>query len=123
MSADIPEWAKQRAADEINRLVGPVDEWRAFDVARRLQPTDALEASQAFALYIAEHEDEPVDPLLIEAREVCAKAYESLTHSSHIPAAYRAGEYDSELNNANLDLPIALAGIKRGIELAKAGDA
>lgn len=63
----VPEWAIARACDLLNQeeVKGTLlpARWAASaDGSRR--------PVLAFARYIAEHEDEPVDPLLIEAREI-----------------------------------------------------
>lgn len=71
-------------------------------------------AARAFARYIAEHEEPPVDPLLIEAREVCARHFEDSHQGAH-GVSYRYGTWD------DMDtVQIALAAIKRGIEIGGA---
>ncbi len=93
MSApDIPEWAMERAFALANADVVPTTDLSTWTAA-----------ITAFAAYIAAHEEPPVDPLLIEAREI-------LRHYGY----ERTGTAEEGL---------ALAGIRRGIELAKAGEA
>jgi len=82
---NIPEWAKQRACDL----------WSGF---RR--PSKFI----AFARYIAEHEKAPVDPLLIEAREIVQSYYPEM------PSNYTGRR-----------AAIALKANGRGIELGKEG--
>lgn len=57
----------------------------------------------------------PVDPLLIEAREIAAQNGESCNYCAHWIAETRAGENDNDS-----DVLLALAGIKRGIEIERA---
>ena len=66
----------------------------------------------AFARYIAVHEQPPIDPLLIEAREIVARGYEPYL----MPCAEsaRAGSQDDQL-----PVKCALVALRRGIELAK----
>ena len=62
---------------------------------------------------------EPVDPLLIEAREICARYFDE----QNLPAAarsYRSGKNDNEGDIGECELPIALAALRRGMELAPA---
>lgn len=66
---DIPLWARKRAADLSTEYEWPVS--ASFG-------TEDVKGSrhlQAFAAYIAAHEDPPVDPLLIEARRIIAADY------------------------------------------------
>lgn len=70
MSADIPQWAKERATKMCNAEVrsdGYSGTRRVDDYWRRFP------SFRAFARYIAAHEEPPVDPLLIEAREMFAE--------------------------------------------------
>jgi len=103
----VPGWAIERAQILTIRDCIP-GEYYTHGVAR------------AFARYIAAHEEAPVDPLLIEAREIAAMAAErdGGKRIATSPEAYRSGERDDE--PGVLDV---IEGIKRGIELAKTGGA
>lgn len=70
MTDEIPQWAIERAA-ELACEVATKPIYNADKVVN-------LHLDQAFASYIAKHEEPPVDPLLIEAREIAAKHYERL---------------------------------------------
>lgn len=72
-TSDIPQWALKR-------------------VYTFTEPEDAY---TAFARYIAQHEQPPVDPDLLTAREICAKAAEGFGLES-APASYRNGDYDND---------------------------
>ena len=94
MADDIPQWAMDRAC-----ALGREDWGVPF------QPEAA--AVQTLARYIAEHEEPPVDPLLIEAREILAR------HSC-FPDVWRSGDGD-----AGWSLNPVLDALKRGMELAQ----
>lgn len=97
---DIPEWAKERVRVLTNAEGGPSNKWITCH-------------RNAFARYIAEHEEPPVDPLLIEAREMAAKvAFDKdwFVHGESI----QSGQRDD-----HSDVQIALAALKRGMELAR----
>ena len=72
--------------------------------------------ARTLARYIEGHEEKPVDPLVLAAREVCAVYYEG-RGADEIAQKYRDGYYDS----SDLPYSIALLGIKRGIEIGKNG--
>ena len=63
MDEDIPQWAKERAADLADAVMntGPGIKWKHLE---------HYACGQAFARYIAEHEEPPVDPLLEACRKV-----------------------------------------------------
>jgi hypothetical protein len=100
---DIPQWAKKRACELVN--VGCVmNDYQPASVAPH-NPS-----IYAFAKFIAEHEEPPVDPLLIEAREICA-----VVMGAHVgdyfrtqAEAYRDGRHDDEP-----EIPRILAALKR----------
>lgn len=109
MTDEIPQWALERAAELANKEMGE----------DYLSPTSiaGTYVGTALARYIAQHEEPPVGPMLIEARELAAKHYEQV--GSYILAdATRSGERDS----LGLIKVIAEA-LRRGIELGKAGAA
>jgi hypothetical protein len=87
----IPQWARDKAAHLYSRENGG---WW-----------------EIFARYIAQHEQPPVDPDLIEAREVAVQY--SLWCSGEIRGQFRSGKNDDWA-----EIKIALAAIKRGRELA-----
>lgn len=104
-----PVWAVERANELAINAGMPVERARVFDGPY----TAPLQT--AFARYIAEHEEPPVDPLLIEARQV---AVETLAlHANHSPITAR------EIREGNWDKqPIVqapLAALRRGIEIGK----
>jgi len=103
--SDIPEWAVKRATDLTSEAMKD-GSWLPI----------GGHASAAFARYIAEHEEPPVDPLLIEAREIAAAAIEAVPGewSRHPPDSYRAGEHDDEPG-----LKAIVTALKRGMELAR----
>jgi hypothetical protein len=95
--SDIPEWAVKRANDLTSEAMKD-GSWLPF----------GGHASAAFARYIAEHEEPPVDPLLIEAREIGA------THCPESADAFRVG-----LRDGHSSVKAILAALKRGMELAQ----
>lgn len=113
MTDEIPQWALKLAVKKCG--LAWVEE-HAPDLAK--MGVGKWETPiECFARYIAQHEEPPVDPLLIEARELAAKHYEQV--GSYILAdATRSGERDS----LGLIKVIAEA-LRRGIELGKAGAA
>ena len=123
--SDIPDWAKNRACDIAN-AEDPGTNWLVTDV------TENYKLLETFARYIAAHEEAPVDPLLLEAREIAANEYEKFNDGivrhyvrpngscfsgtgQVIAKQYREGKHDSNLN-------ITLAALRRGIEIAGGGN-
>lgn len=100
---EIPQWAKERAIQLFNEHLedSGYQKWRAT-------AHDGHPSVTAFARYITEHEEPPADPLLIEAREMAAE------HCPALAYAYRSGFYDEDGYVLGV-----LAGLKRGIEIAK----
>lgn len=99
MADEIPQWAIERATAI-----------RADAVADDLNWTETL------ARFVAAHEDPPVDPLLIEAREVVARHWE--TSGSPIEARLtRKGERDRTGMMGRV-----VEGVRRGMEIAKTID-
>ena len=107
MADDIPQWAKDRAV-ELSRSEWSYPGTRGI-IRAEVFSNPSYPACIAFARYIAEHEEPPVDPLLIEAREIAAgfKHYE--------PEDVLAGQLDH-----SVALQMTLAALKRGMELANA---
>lgn len=98
--SDIPEWASERAQALAK------DETLHEGYTR---------THRAFARYIAEHEEPPVDPLLLEAREIAAVAVEGAPgRFTFPPKSYREGERDDEPG-----VKAIIAALKRGMELAR----
>lgn len=90
---DIPQWA----LDRVYELTGFGSSWKAF------------------ARYIAQHEQPPVDPLLLEAREIAAEVYERQS----LPEF--AGRLRDGFNDDDEATLSALAGLRRGIEIGREG--
>jgi hypothetical protein len=97
---DVPEWAIERACELASA-------WSYSTVL--CLPTDTSVYLHAFARYIAQHEEPPEDPLLTEAKQI-------------VCAHYSAGFQVDAINAGSwceLEVKFALAGLKRGMELAK----
>jgi len=108
MSTEIPQWAYER----VSRLQ---DDFSGASYYVSLSASYA-DLKGAFALYISQHEEPPVDPLLIEAREIAIS--ESYGGRARWAEAWREkimrGDDDREDR-----VKVALAALKRGIELGK----
>ena len=89
MSNDIPQWAKERACELANDECGR-HAWFPDDCNQGYTTLTAL------ARYIAKHEDPPVDPDLITAREICARVAEELGGGQNQVVNYRDGTYDTD---------------------------
>lgn len=100
-----PMWAREEAARRVNAME-PAVRWDASDYG--LTVTFTL-----FADMIAKHEEPPVDPLLLEAREIAAE--EGWT------PAYRENILSGYLDDSPC-VKFTLKGLRRGIELGKAGE-
>jgi hypothetical protein len=113
--SDIPEWAVKRATD-LTREAMRDGSWLPI----------GGHASAAFARYIAEHEEPPVDTLLIEARKLFAEDHRNgliaLEHplgscilmSGAGEGLILEGKYDHRREVSQY-----LAALKRGRELAR----
>lgn len=103
--SDIPEWAVKRANLET-----------AAEYTRHTSITQSEGHLLAFARYIASKEEAPVDPLLIEAREICALQWDARKGAIETEVAndFRNGFHDDESEVFHV-----LLGLKRGMELAK----
>lgn len=106
MAEDIPKWAKQRM----------VELWDA-------EPASTHDIRDAFARYIASHEEPPVDPLLIEARGLalaaCIEADDRYSEARW-KIKIHAGECDGDPKSG---VKLALVALKRGMEIAREGGA
>lgn len=100
-----PEWACQRACDLVNEV-------KPGECRYVPEAVPHFRALTAFARYIAQHEQPPVDPDLELAREVCAK-YFAGQGCHEVAGNYRAGEY---FVGEDDELTIALAAIKAARE-------
>lgn len=95
----VPEWAIARALEELGVGGQPV-----------------CHVVHGFARYIAEHEEPPVDPMLVEARKVAARAYQNCRDHDMAKLALN-GDLDGKY-----EVVCALEGLRRGIELARKED-
>ncbi|WP_324695442.1 hypothetical protein [Novosphingobium sp. RL4] len=102
-----PEWAIERAIELGDNPPSP-------NVKQVVESPHAYHGYIAFARYIAEHEEAPVDPLLIEARALVAARYNDSFGAEH-KAATLAGEDDSSEPIRN-----CLIALRRGIEIGRA---
>lgn len=92
----LPEWAKKRACELANTALPKDDrEYMPVHIDRGINP-----ALTALARHVAEHEQEPVDPLLGEVQELADGLGVNL---SAMPWVER----------------VILVALKRGMELAK----
>jgi len=114
MSDEIPQWALERAAELANKEGGEVG---AASDAYTPDGVACTYIGRTFARYIAQHEELPVDPLLSEAREIVARHADSLGFDEDAKST-RAGDIDSLES-----VQFTLTGLRRGIELGKAGAA
>lgn len=94
---DMPaDWAMDKAEALIDEVCG-----KGF--AGHKVPAGAI---RQFARYIEAHEQPPVDPDLVTAREICAGVAGELDRPDAVKF-YRAGDYDNEK-----DVQFALAKLK-----------
>lgn len=114
MTDEIPQWALERAARIFSAAIG---QSCAASDAYTPDELACTYIGRTFARYIAQHEEPPVDPLLIEAREIVARHEDSLGFDEDAKST-RAGDIDSLES-----VQFTLTGLRRGIELGKAGAA
>lgn len=105
---DIPEWALREFCKRANLDYGAVMNGAVVMVATR-------SAVRVGAALIAQHEEPPVDPLLPEARKIVADRYTAQGWDNSAELVL-SGKFDG-----HCDVTTALAALKRGVELAKAG--
>jgi hypothetical protein len=104
---DIPEWALERVLKLVETETGS-----SSGVALQVRfAAPFVLLRNAFARYIAGHEKPPVNPLLIEAREICMGI-------KGINTDYLSGNYDH-----HAVIAATLAALCRGIEIGKEGAA
>lgn len=106
MTDEIPQWALERAAELANKEAG--------EARFTVDYVADLYMGLAFARYIAQHEE---DPLLIEARELAVNYYDAGGNHSAADKC-RSGEWDH-----TAAVQWRIEGLRRGIELGKAGAA
>jgi len=99
MNKDVPDWAIERARELYRANVPEIPEPKY----------DGFSYQEAFARYITEHEEPPADPLLLEARAICASVAEN-----------KAYQYLDGTRDKYGDMEIALTALKRGIEMGEA---
>lgn len=92
MTEEIPQWAFDRAC-ELTNIDG--SSYDSKDPRFRAPDVGAYSIGKAFARYIAQHEQPPVDPDLVKAREICARAAKAVGQANN-PMRYRAGDYDDD---------------------------
>jgi hypothetical protein len=86
MDKDMPaDWALERAFLEV---YGKGEESKEYMV----EHMRGMATGKARARYIEAHEQSPVDPDLVTAREICAMAANAATTAGN----YRAGRYDND---------------------------
>ena len=85
------------------------------DYEYKLSEALLYDSIQNLARYIEQHETPPVVPLLIEAREICAKQYEAESQpaAKYLARQARSGEYDEHFATK-----VVLTALERGIEMA-----
>ena len=110
----LPDWAIELALKPVNTACSAM---RAFSVAQVRYPGNLTNTFRqsilAHAALIFKHQKKPVDPLLEEAREICALDAER----SYLPDAarmFRAGDND----HYHLVCAV-LAALRRGVEIGK----
>jgi hypothetical protein len=94
-------------------VVGDAPDW-AVERVRQIDDGNHIHLRNAFARYIAAHEEAPVDPDLLLAREICA-----LNCQVRYPA--QAHEYRRGRADESDYVAVAIDGIRHGRELAEAG--
>lgn len=116
MAQDIPQWAIDRVLVEANRSGIPgASPWTSDEIAEAGDSARYSAVVRAYARYIAAHEEPPVDPLLIEAREIAAnirKSQERFAAEPTVSQRIREGKFDDhQLVRA------ALEGLRRSASL------
>ena len=106
MDKDMPaDWALERACALGNAAGSGTERW-PISVIPAIKKLDVHPGMLAFARYIEAHEQPPVDPDLVTAREICARVCNDFGQTSSAKA-YRDGDYDAEE-----ELQFALAKLK-----------
>lgn len=93
-----PEWAIERAQELFVKEMG------------KSSTGQVVVMIHAFARYIASKEEAPVDPLVLEARNICVENESNF-------------QFQQAIKGGNVDggqpMRVAIAALKRGMELAK----
>lgn len=89
-----PEWAVRRACE----IVKPNPEAALAKFAQTKTEPERFAGSdlERVARYVAEHEEPPVDPDLLIAREACARYHGRYAASDALPRSYRLGCFDTD---------------------------
>lgn len=104
MDKDMPaDWAIERACELANAMGAA---WNMKDSKDAYGIRRSGDTVSAFARYIEAHEQPPVDPDLVTAREICAKVAKELAHRG-AAAMYLKTELD-----ADAEVQFALAKLK-----------
>lgn len=106
MTEEIPQWAKQRACELANAVSG-FSQWKRHEVGKVGYPT-----LTAFARYIAQHEQPPVDPDLVKAREICARVAEELAKHEFFEGMVWAADYRKGFYDDDPEVQFALSALK-----------
>ncbi|MXO67759.1 hypothetical protein GRI72_02790 [Altererythrobacter marinus] len=115
MANEIEQWAAERVCQIVN------EDGSTYKPECFLEEGALLSYSigKAFARYIMEHEEPPVDPLLLEAREICARAFEQ-------DDSFSAKQFAQSVRNGDVDdvgaMKATRDALRRGFELGKAGE-
>lgn len=111
--SDIPEWAIESAHRRLKIADSVPSNFEVY--SKESVPVRVL------AEMIAEHEEPPVDPLLIEAREI-ANSEHLMGNGFDLDTPYgelRTGEISNGTNDSHVVVQAALAALKRGIQLGE----
>lgn len=100
MCENPPDWAIERAQTLINAACIPGEHY-------------TFGAERAFAKFIAEHEEPPVDPLLIEARKIVVQL------NAEAGCEMFADKVENGLRDDHIEIRTALAALRRGIEIER----
>lgn len=105
--SEIPQWAFERAAKLVNAEPGRGR--GRYDAAGMA----VYDAGRALARYISEHEEPPVDPLVLEMRTIASIPPwgNSVGHRAQIISSGRGDHY--------FEAQLILAALRRGIEIGK----
>lgn len=115
MSDNIPQWAIKEAVLRLDaeHLAQFVDDRHPHMASP--DPAKYFPQVRVIARLIAAHEEPPVDPLLIEAREICAAVQEKRGFPIYA-SQFRDGGFDACHGPM---MATAMAALRRGIELAR----
>lgn len=107
MDKDMPaDWAIERAIELVN-----VDGSTYTHESLTQKHIVGWSLGKAFARYIEAHEQPPVDPDLVTAREICAMVADQWDSGDGAEGRYRAGCFD---NDADIQFVVAKLKEARG---------